>query len=82
MTVEERLDHLEDMDEMTAGDLEMLSNRISALAEKVPSEGSFTKIGEIFWKGGYERANERLVHRLDALEVRLEELESARVAAV
>jgi hypothetical protein len=61
-TVEERLDELDE--------------RLSVLAANSLGRDSAETLTELIFRRAYELANERLVHRLDALEVRVEELEA------
>jgi hypothetical protein len=68
---------------MTDGErLDEMEKRLDALAAGSLGRDGAETLTELIFKRAYELANEKLVHRLDALEVRVEELESARTTAV
>lgn len=58
-------------------ELAAMAERLDALAANSFGRDSADNLVRSLWESAHKMANDRLVHRLDALEVRLEEIETA-----
>jgi hypothetical protein len=70
VTAEDRLEDLAD-------DVDMLSARVEALAANSFGRDAGESLVELIYKRAYEQAHDQVVGRVDALEVRIEEIENA-----
>lgn len=71
----------EDEPETVAERLDDLDERVEEIAASMVSAHSIRQIADIFFNEGFKAAQAKMLARLDALEVRVEELEAARSAA-